>query len=136
MAADGTVWDDLGFALYQRRLELGIVSQRELERLSGVHHNTISLIERGKSWSRRGSSWAKIENALDLPNGWIAEFVAKHPARTAQALTAEAVEQAVLESISEFAPHVTIRQARLIATATARRLEQQGQMPAHRPGRG
>jgi transcriptional regulator with XRE-family HTH domain len=132
VAADESVWDDLGFALYRRRLEIGIKSQRELERRSGVNHNTISLLERGKSWSRRGTSWAKLEAALELEDGWISRFVAQHPARNRRALTAETVERAVLDSIAEHAPQLTVRQARLIAAATARRLEQGGLLG--RPG--
>jgi len=131
MAAE-EVWEDLGFALYKRRLELGIESQRELARRSGVSHNRISLIERGLAVTRRGSSWSKLETALDLPQGWISEFVSKHPARNAQALSAEIVERAVQDAIEEVAPQLTVRQARLIAEATARRLEQGGLLG--RPG--
>ena len=133
MTADEAVWLDLGFALYKRRLELGISSQRELARLSGVNRNTIGLIERGQPWSRRGSSWAKLEAALELPKGWIAEFIKNHAATGRPALTANAVEQAVLDSIADIAPHVTIRQARRIAAATAARLGEAGLLP---DGRG
>jgi transcriptional regulator with XRE-family HTH domain len=128
MAAD-EVWADLGFALYRRRLEVGIGSQRELSRLSGVNRNTISLIERGKPWSRRGSSWSKLEAALELPTGWIGEFVASRSEAPAPVLTPEAVQEAVLESLAEHAPHLQLRQARSIAAATAKRLGERGFLP-------
>lgn len=127
------VWLDLGLALYRRRIELGIHSQRELAKRAGLHHNTIGKLERGEPWIQRGRSWAKVEAVLELPDGWIAEFVARHT--SVAVLSAEVVEQTVLDAVTEFAPHVTVRQARAIAAATARRLEQQGLLP-RRAGRG
>lgn len=124
MPGDESVWEDLGLALYRRRLELGIPSQRELAKRAGVHHNTVSKLELGQSWTRRGASWAKIEAVLELPEGWIADFVARRTA--VPALTPDAVERAVLDSIAEVTPHVTIRQARAVAKATVRQLEREG----------
>jgi len=132
--ADENVWLDLGFAIYRRRIQLGIKSQRELARRAGLHHNTVGRLERGEPWAQRGGSWGQVEAALELPEGWISEFVANYPATGGPALTAHAVEQAVLDSIAAIAPHVTIRQARLIAAATAKRLEEEGLLPNGRAG--
>jgi transcriptional regulator with XRE-family HTH domain len=135
MPADDAVWLDLGLALYRRRIDLGIGSQRELAARAGVHHNTVSRLERGQPWSRRGRAWTAIEAALGLEEGWIASYIANYGVETGPVMTTEAVERAVLDSVTEHAPHLPIRQARAIAAATARRLEQQGLLPPARPGR-
>ena len=134
MNADEAVWLDLGLALYRRRIERGIDSQRELAKLAGVHHNTISRLERGQPWTRRGRAWTAVERTLGLPDGWISAYVASHSTEASEpVLSAEVVEQVVLEAMGEHAPHVTIRQARSVAAGVAKRLGQRGYLP---DGRG
>lgn len=128
MTSDDLVWLDLGLAIYRRRMNLGIHTQRELAERAGVNPNTISRLELGVPWVRRGRKWAAIEAALELPTGWIERFVSERTSPRSP-LVADAVEQAVLDAITEHAPAVTIRQARAVAKATVRQLEQAGLLP-------
>lgn len=126
MSSEATAWREVGHAVATRRLSLGMPTQQDLAERSGVHKNTISRLELGQL-RRRGKKWSDIEAAL----GWAAgrltamyrEFL-EHSGR----VPADAVERAVLDAITDAAPHVTVRQARRVAEGVVQRLEQGGHL--------
>jgi len=70
----------VGRLVFRRRHRLGL-SQRELERLSGVDQSVISRLENGRLGSLRWSSFARLVVALgglgetDTVYGWLARSV-------------------------------------------------------------
>ncbi|WP_053094015.1 helix-turn-helix transcriptional regulator [Mycobacterium heckeshornense] len=79
----------VGRAVADRRIELGIASQRELAETAGVALNTAAQLERGHTFPRRSSAH-KLEKALRWPPGTLAAIrrgepvPTEHPAATAQ----------------------------------------------------
>jgi hypothetical protein len=98
--------------------------QRDLAERAGLHKNTISKLELGHL-RRPGSKWGEVEDALGWPRGKLVAMyrdIVDHPDR----VPAEVVERAVLDTLNEAAPHVTVRQARRIADGIVERLERDG----------
>jgi transcriptional regulator with XRE-family HTH domain len=124
--ADATVWQQIGLAVYHRRVELGILTQGDLAQLAGVHINTVSRLERGKPLKRRSPSWAAIEAALRWPEGTIADMVDGLTREPSPTLTADVVHQVVFESVIRVALDVTGRQAHQIAADAAAELQRRG----------
>jgi transcriptional regulator with XRE-family HTH domain len=124
MSSEAAAWREVGHAVATRRLSLGMPTQQDLGERSGVHKNTISRLELGQL-RRRGKKWSDIEAALEWPAGRLTamyrEFL-EHSGR----VPADAIERAVLEAITDAAPHVTVRQARKVAEGAVQRLEQAG----------
>lgn len=127
--ADAAVWRKVGLAVYHRRIELGIETQRELADRAGVHLNTVSRLERGTPSKRRNPTWSAIEDALDWPEGMIADMAAGRTRKSQVELTADAVRQAVIGAIHDMELNVTVPQANQIAAITVERLKRQGMLP-------
>lgn len=60
--------DRVGRAVADRRVELGLETQRDLADAAGVSLNTAALLERGKSFPHR-TNRIKFEDALKWPRG-------------------------------------------------------------------
>lgn len=132
MPTEDAAWREVGHEVASRRASLGIATQLELAELAGVHKNTISRLELGLL-RRQGRAWARIEAALGWPAGRLMALYREFKDRSGR-VPAEVVERAVLEAITESAPHVTVRQARQIADGALRRIEQQGFLSGARRG--
>jgi DNA-binding XRE family transcriptional regulator len=133
---DAAVWRELARLVYQRRIELGLLSQQALADAADVHVNTIGRLERGEPSTRRNPSWAAIEAALGWPQGWIYDFIEGRTTKSAAAVTEDVVRQAVLDALQESAPDVTIRQANLVARGVVARLGRRGLPAGGKAARG
>lgn len=124
--ADAAVWREAGHAVYERRIELGMQSQTELAERAGVSLNSVSRLERGVPSKRRAPTWGPIERVLGWPEGKIEDMV---EGRTTEALTADAVFQALIEAIHVVELDVTVKQANQVAALTIDRLRQRKMLP-------
>lgn len=124
MPTEDAAWREVGHRVATRRISLGITTQRELARLAGTHKNTISRLELGLL-RRQGRAWARIEAVLQWPPGRLISMYRDIVEQTGR-LPVDAVVQAVLDAVTEAAPHVTVRQARRIAEGATERLRAQG----------
>ena len=135
---DAVDWREIGRAVFRRRIELGMQTQKELAERAGVHLNTISRIERGLPSSRRSPAWPKIEAALQWPAGHISRLADGAPvaadAFPIPAAMAEEIERAVLAAVSDVQPDVTIRQAREIGERTVEELQRRELLPPRTTG--
>ena len=129
-AADAAIWREIGLAVSRRRIERGYPTQQDLADAAGVHLNTISRLERGAASKRRNPTWGQIERALDWPQGTIGDMVQRATRKAAADRAAATVRQTVLDAIHEVGPHLTIGQARQIATITVERLRREKILPA------
>jgi transcriptional regulator with XRE-family HTH domain len=124
MATEDAAWREVGHRVAVRRVGLGMTTQRQLAERAGLHKNTISKLELGQL-RRAGSKWGNVEDALDWPRGKLVAMhrdIVDNPDR----VPADVLERAILDTLNEAVPHVTVRQARRIAEGIARRLEQDG----------
>lgn len=124
MASEDVAWREVGHAVANRRNHLGMATQADLAERAGVHHNTISRLELGQL-RRQGRKWAAIEAALDWPTGKLMNMHRSLMDQTGR-VPADVLERAVLDTLNEAAPHVTVRQARRIAEGIVERLERDG----------
>ena len=58
----------VGRAVAQRRVEVGLMTQRALAQAAGVGHNTAALLERGRTFPIEANR-IKFEDALGWPHG-------------------------------------------------------------------
>lgn len=124
MATEDAAWREVGHRVAVRRVSLGMTTQRELAERAGLHKNTVSKLELGQL-RRPGGKWGDVEDALGWPRGRLVAMhrdIVDNPDR----VPADVLERAVLDTLNEAAPHVTVRQARRIAEGIAQRLEQDG----------
>lgn len=124
MPTDDAAWRKVGHAVANRRNHLGMTTQAELAERAGVHHNTISRLELGQL-RRQGRKWSAIEGALEWPTGKLMSMYRSFMDQTGR-VPADVLERAVLDTLNEAAPHVTVRQARRIAEGIVERLERDG----------
>jgi len=131
-------WREIGRAIFQRRAELGMQTQKELAERAGVHLNTVSRIERGLPSSRRSPAWPKLEAVLQWPTGHISRLAdgGNSPAHAFPIpdAMAEEIERAVLTAVSQVAQDITVRQAREIGERTIEELRRQGLLPPRTGG--
>lgn len=127
--ADQANWLEVGLVVYRRRIQLDINSQREMAERAGVHVNTISRLERGIPSTRRNPSWSAIERVLGWRRGYIHDMVETGVEQPEPFPLAALVERAVLETVAEIAPDVTVRQQRMLAQGVVARLRRRGVIP-------
>lgn len=70
---DRDVWKQLGQIAHRRRQELGL-TQEALAARFGVSLGTIQRLEDGKTQTRRGSTWSKLEAGYGWGPGFIENF--------------------------------------------------------------
>ena len=124
MPTEDAAWREVGHWVAARRVALGMPTQRDLAERAGLHKNFVSKLELGLL-RRPGAKWSLVEDALGVTRGKLVAMhreIVDHPER----LPVEVVERAVLDAVTEAAPHVTVRQARRIADGIVQRLEQEG----------
>lgn len=126
MRGTDPVWDAVRSAVYRRRLELGIHSQRELARRAGVSFNTVSRLERGVASTRRNPSWPAIEAALGWPEGHIADMVEGRETPPKPVPPEVLIRQAIIAALARVRPDVTVQEAEAIADATLGQLKRGG----------
>ncbi len=124
MPSEDAAWREVGHAVANRRNNLHMTTQAELAERAGVHKNTISRLELGQL-RRQGRKWAAIEAALEWPTGKLMGMYRSLMDQTGR-VPADVLERAVLDTLNEAAPHVTVRQARRIAEGIVERLERDG----------
>lgn len=124
MPTEAEAWRQVGHWVASRRVALDMPTQRHLAERAGLNKNFVSKLELGML-RRPGAKWSLVEDALGIPRGRLATMhreIVDHPER----LPVEVVERAVLDAVTESAPHVTVRQARRIAEGIVERLERDG----------
>ncbi|MDO3240993.1 helix-turn-helix transcriptional regulator [Mycobacteroides abscessus subsp. abscessus] len=68
----------VGRAVADRRLEMGMATQRDLAEAAGVALNTAAFLERGRTFPREGNQ-RKLETALNWPPGTLRSMLRDEP---------------------------------------------------------
>lgn len=105
----------VGQAVFERRIDLGFVSQRALADSAGVSLTTAALLERGKKFPKL-SKRAQLEDALQWQRGTLETMLREETQRGQQ------MPQAIAAKVQPAAPVAVARAAPLSSTPLTQNL--------------
>jgi len=69
------IWEQIGEAVLERRLELGLRTREDLARLADLSSRALSDLEKGRRQSYAPGTYAALEKALGWPAGTIRSWI-------------------------------------------------------------